>query len=209
MTLHNALANSELHEDKGASTATDMQAYVADGARTGAWASPVAEVVGTWDYSTNVTSIDFEGLGDYAIIQIDLVGVNLSSNSDQNIYARLGNDSGYQSSSIYHYTYWDSSGADSSSVYGLPLATYRDSSPSNGLNFSSTLITNFNVARYKTAQSQEVFDSGTTTVTGYRNKDHFVRWSEAANKIRVQTEPILANSFTGGSIIISGYRYTV
>ena len=206
MTLHNALANSELHEDKGASTATDMQTYIADGSGSGAFGS-VLEVAGTWDYSTLVTSIDFEGLGDYALIQIDLVGVTLSSNTDQYIFARLGNDSGYKSESLYHHTFWDSNNVDTTVTSGLCVAVHRNSSPANGLNFSSTLITNFNVARFKTAQSQELFDESRTTTAGYRNREHFVRWTEAANKIRLQTE--LGSSFTAGSVIISGYRYVV
>lgn len=37
MTAHNALTGSDLHEPKGASTATSGQVYVADGAGSGTW----------------------------------------------------------------------------------------------------------------------------------------------------------------------------
>ena len=205
MTLHNALANSELHEDKGVAEATDMQAYVADGGGSGEWVSPLVEVVGTWDYSTDVGSVEFEGLGDYAILQIDLVGITLASNTDQYIYGRIGNDSGFVSSAVYHSSYWSSNNNGSVTITGIPLGYHRNASPASGLNFSSTLLTNFNIDRYKTACSQTSFDESTTTGNGFYHWDTFIRNNSAMNKFRVTA----SSSFTGGSIIISGYRYKV
>jgi len=205
VTLHNALANAELHEDKGASTATDMQAYVANGSGSGEWASPVVEVVGTWDYSTSVSSIDFEGLGDYAILQIDLVGVTLASNTDQYIFGRVGSDSGFVSSSVYHSSYWSSNSNGTVVATGIPLGYHRNASPASGLNFSSIFLTNFNIGRYKTACSQTSFDESTTTANGFYHWYTFIRNNSAMNKFQVVT----GSSFTGGSIVISGYRYKV
>ena len=205
MTLHNALANSELHEDKGVAAATDMQAYVANGSSSGEWASPVVEVVGTWDYSTNVSSIDFEGLGDYALLQIDLTGITLSSASTQWVYARVGNDSGFEDTSIYHYSSWYSAGAGSSVLNALGLGLFRSSSPASGLNFSSALLTNFNIGRYKTAAVQTSFDASTTTTAGFAQYDWFIRNNNTMNKLRIGCP----SNFTGGSIVISGYRYKV
>ena len=205
MTLHNALANSELHEDKGVAEATDMEAYVSDGGGSGAWASPVVEVVGTWDYSTDVSSIDFEGLGDYALLQIDLVGITTDSATNQWVHVRVGNDSGFENSSVYHCTYWDSHNVGNSLLSALGLGLYKNSTPAAGLNFSSCFLTNFNIGRYKTAVVQASWDESTTTPTAFRKYDWFIRNNEAMNKLRIAC----SNDFTGGSIVISGYRYKV
>lgn len=48
---HSVLTDPELHEPKGASTATDGQVYVADGAGSGAWTGD-SDFVGTSGYDT-------------------------------------------------------------------------------------------------------------------------------------------------------------
>lgn len=54
MTLHSSLTGSELHEPKGADSASIRDSYVSDGAGSGSWLQPV--LMGWWKYDDNTTT---------------------------------------------------------------------------------------------------------------------------------------------------------
>lgn len=206
MTNHNALANSELHEMKGASTAGDSEVYFADGAGSGEWKTLI-EVVGSWEHTTDTDEIIFEDIGNYCMIQVDISGITLDTNTNQNILLQLGSDSGFTTSSIYYNAWWHSGGEGTSLSNGMLLAFYRNASPANSLvNFSSTFITNFNQPRYTIATSQEAFDESTTATGGFSSRTHWVREQTAYNKLKIIPQ---TDTFTGGSVVVTGYRYQV
>ena len=207
MTEHNALhtiGDSELHEDKGVASANDREIFFSDGAQSGGW-HPLLETAGSWTYSTDVAEIEFTGLDEYCMLQVDLVGITLGSASDQYIGAVLGNDGGYTTSSNYFDIWWGSAANGSNSKTFLPLLYFRDNAPFNShLNISSALICNFNTPRYTIAHSQYVGLSTTGNVLDFRSSTHWVRETVAYNKVKFITE---ISDFTGGSIVVSGYRY--
>ena len=209
MTLHKDLTNSELHEQKGASTASDQQLYFANGAGVGGWKS-VIETAGSWDHSTNVSSVEFTGLDNYALLQIDLIGITLDSvsSANQHILLQVGSDSGYSTSSNYFNQYWTGNGEGMESLSGFTLGYFRNNTPDDSfLNCSSSFLTNFNIARHSIVTSQEIMiGSSFTSNSGIENRLQWIREAETYNKIRIT--PVLSD-FSGGSIIVSGYRYEV
>ena len=202
MTAHKDLANAELHEQKGVAESSDMQMYFSDGSGSGTW-QYLLETAGSWTYSTDVSSIEFTDLDDYAFLQIDLSGIELGSNTNQTIFCQVGNDSGYTTSSIYYNNYWSSNIEDTEAIAGLSLGFFRNTAPANSMiNISSTLLANFNIERYGIATSQEVMDEDTTTTGGFLQRTQFIREIKAYNKIKI----FATDDFTAGTIIVTGYR---
>lgn len=206
MTLHRDLANAELHEQKGISTASDNQMYISNGAGSGDW-SYILDSAGTWTYSSDVSSVEFTDLGNYSLLQIDLVGITLGSPTNQYLLMQLGNDSGYTTSSVYYNQRWDETSDDTLNQSGMNLGLYRNSSPANTtINISSYLLANFNIERYTVCTGMEFMDESTTTSEGFSQRVNWVREKKAYNKLRITP---VTDDFTGGSIVISGYRYHV
>ena len=53
---HDSIADGEIHEPKGASTAPIGTAYISDGAGSGSWAQPVGPKMGWWNYADLATT---------------------------------------------------------------------------------------------------------------------------------------------------------
>lgn len=62
MTSHINLPDADLHEPKGAATATDKQVYIADGAGSGAWAKVASADVTVTDTDSYYTATDVENI---------------------------------------------------------------------------------------------------------------------------------------------------
>jgi len=207
MTLHNALANSELHEDKGVASANDQELYFArgGGSGTGDW-KPLIYTT-SWTYSSDTDVVEFTDLDEFAFVQIDTFNIQLDTSTNQHIRCQLGNDSGYSTSSIYYEFRWHSSGDTSSIADGLTLGLFKDDTglANSGINCSSTMITNFNQERYTVACLREHYLTTTTfVVSDVGSRQQFVRERKAYNKLKVY--PANGDNFTGGTITLTGWR---
>jgi len=60
---HSALTGAQLHEPKGCATAADGTVYVADGAGSGDWVSPLAELYNANQYALQTTMNDVGSAG--------------------------------------------------------------------------------------------------------------------------------------------------
>ena len=204
MTKHRNLSNSELHEDKGVSSANDGELYFADGASSGEW----KPLIYTTSSTMSGSSVEFTGLGEFAFVQVDSFDVQLNTSTDHSIIIQLGNDSGYTTSSVYYQDRWDSSGDGSGNQTGLELGYFKDDTglANSGINCSTVFIGNFNIARYTIATSGEHFITPTTfSVENVSDRVHFVREQVAYNKFRVISS--IGASFTGGTLVVTGWRY--
>jgi len=208
MTLHNVLANAELHEDKDVSTAADGEVYFSDGAGSGDH-SPLVATAGSWTYSSDTTSIEFTGLDDYAILELTLSDIQLDSETNQNIVLQVGSDAGYTTSSVYYGNSWHSGGENTTNTNGLVLGDYKTSTSPfiSFINASTSLITNFNVERYLISATHQMFPDTTSTTAAWRNRIGWVRERAKYNKIRIRSDNL--DNFTAGSITVGGYYYKV
>lgn len=206
MTAHNALANSELHEDKGVASANDNELYWADGSGSGEW-KPLVYTTSHTVSGTEAT-IEFTGLGEFAFVQVDLFNIQKNTSTDHVIICQLGNDSGYTTSSIYYRDSWNSGGDASAQSTGLDAAYFKDDTglANSGINCSTLFISNFNIERYTIATASDHMITPTTfNVNDVVDRVIFVREQKAYNKIKL-TDTIGA-SFTGGTVVVSGWRY--
>lgn len=204
MTKHRNLTS--LHEDKGVAAANDRELYWADGSGSGNWKPLVYTTSHT--VSGTESSIEFTGLGEFGLVQVDLFGIEKNTTTDHYILCQLGNDSGYTTSSLYYLDFWHSNNKGSANTTGLPAAFFKDdtSLANSGINCSTMVVTNFNVPRYTIASSSDHFLTPTTFNTGdVGDRMTFVREQKRYNKIRLVDD--IGAAFTGGTIVVSGWRY--
>ena len=204
MTKHRNLADSELHTPKGTDSATlNQMLYASSGA---AVFSEFFEPCGTgyastgvWDYSVDGYDSDgfitFEGLGDYAILELECH--NIVTSTDDLGFLGMGSDAGYrESSSQNHYIYYN---ATSDTVVEGPSVTgYICDTDSTGVNFAKTRIYNFNQAAPTLVEvwSSNPGDSQFARALGIeKSNTNF-------NKLRIVG---LAN-VTGGKVYLKGIK---
>lgn len=66
MPAHSTLTGADLHEPKGVATATSGQAYIADGAGSGAWSTPFVTTAALNNNNKIILNYDFEDISSAA-----------------------------------------------------------------------------------------------------------------------------------------------
>ena len=190
MPIHSSLTGSQLHEPKGVAAAAGGTVYVADGAGSGSWVSPLqlinveASPSGTSEAFTN-SALD---IGDYQII---VVAFSLSiANSSTDILLQLSTDNG-SSYNTTNYNGWHSGGV---STTGIPVgATSGNSTIRRGV----FTIYNMN----KSGQRTSVIGSCTNNSTGFT-----VGGFEGSSALNNTFRLLSPTAISGGFIHVSGVK---
>lgn len=204
MTKHRNLGNSEFHEDKGVAAANDKELYFADGEDSGEW----KPLIYTTSSALSGASVEFTGLGEFAFVQVDLFNVQKNTSSNHHILVQLGNDAGYTTSSVYYVDFWDSNTDLAQQFTGLTAGFFKDDTAlaNSGINCSTLFISNFNQARYTISTLGEHMITPTTfNINNVCDRVGFVREQKAYNKLRLVDT--IGAEFTGGTIVVSGWRH--
>lgn len=195
MTLHNLLANSELHEPKGVATAADNDVYIANGSGSGSWA-PLVENIDADDFVENLA---VTGLGDYAILGMSITNW-LHDIADAQIGIQVGNSGGYYTTANgYKYVAWEPTSNSRSFIEDLsnetiPIGMGTETfSPTNPQNWHM-VIYNFNKPLYKVVK----FTSGIHYNSFFTTSGLCIIKSAAAmDRIRVFEEEVASYDAQG------------
>lgn len=168
MVKHNALANSELHEQKGIAAASRHSLYMADGSGSGNWKQPF-EVVGEVTVSSGDTSTEITGLGEFRYIRIIADVLPLTSTFNRYFGFQVGDDSSYTTSNVY-YTYNSRIPGGTGSTRFLRdiyiMGNVADFTGTYAGHFGICDISDFNKAKRSVCTSQGEFTQGSDTEQG-------------------------------------------
>jgi hypothetical protein len=202
VTKHRDLGNSELHEDKGAASASDMELYFADGTGSGEW----KPLLYAESKALSGSSVEFTGLGEFAFIQLDLFNIQKNTTTNHHILVQVGNDSGYTTSSSYYTDYWDSGGDGTDQLTGFIAGWFKNDTglDSSAINCSTLFITNFNKERYSVSTTSEHMIGTSFSANNVADRVGFIREQVNYNKLRLVDT--IGASFEGGTAVLTGWR---
>ena len=195
MTKHEALSGAQIHEWKGASSADDNTVYVADGAGSGSW-ELLFEETNTADFNGTSSTVDVEGLGDYAAIRVTVPCIRSASNDNTWFYFQAGNDTGFTTSTVYYSYYHNNSTFASLQGYSQAYLGFTYTSAPSTEQSISFFISNFNKPYYSVGYSSPAFLSTPQTPS------FFIREQKAYNKIRFTHARVIA----AGAVSVLGLK---